>query len=121
MALQIILGPAGSGKSTYLQEFFIAESLRHPEQNFILLVPEQYTMETQMQIVKRHPQHGTMNIDILSFERLAFRVFEEAGCADYIVLDDMGKNVILAKAARSSRLITVGGRVTEKNSPSGIS
>lgn len=100
MALRMILGPAGSGKSTWLQEQFIRESLAHPEQNFILLVPEQYTMETQMQIVKRHPHHGTLNIDVLSFERLAFRVFEEAGCADYIVLDDMGKNVILSKVAR---------------------
>ena len=38
-----------------------------------------------------------MNIDALSFGRLAHRVFEEVGQDDRTVLDDEGKNLILER------------------------
>ena len=99
MSLQLILGASGSGKTTWVNRHMIEESMKHPEQNYILLVPEQFTMETQRAIAQAHPRKGTMNIDILSFVRLAHKVFAEMGCEDYVVLDDMGKCVILQKAA----------------------
>ena len=77
MSLQLILGNSGSGKSRYLYEKIIEESLAHPEKNFLVVVPEQFTMQTQKEIVGLHPKHGIMNIDVLSFKRLAYRVF---GC-----------------------------------------
>ena len=40
-----------------------------------------------------------MNIDVLSFARLAYRVFEETGGGMLPVLDDVGKNLILRKIA----------------------
>ena len=40
-----------------------------------------------------------MNIDVLSFGRLAYRVFEETGGSSLPVLDDEGKNLILRKIA----------------------
>ena len=50
--------------------------MKHPDTNYIILVPEQFTMQTQKELVLRHPRHGIMNIDVLSFARLAFRVLE---------------------------------------------
>lgn len=99
MSLQFIFGPSGSGKSQYLYDHIIQESISHPEQNFIVLVPEQFTMQTQKDLVMRHPDHGIMNIDVLSFGRLAYRVFEETGGGELPVLDDEGKNLILRKIA----------------------
>lgn len=99
MSLQLILGTSGSGKTTWVNRYMIEESLKNPEQKYIILVPEQFTMETQRVIAQEHPRRGTMNIDILSFVRLAHKVFAEMGCEDYVVLDDMGKCVILQKAA----------------------
>ena len=40
-----------------------------------------------------------MNIDVLSFVRLAYRIFEETGGQALPVLDDEGKNLILRKIA----------------------
>ena len=54
----------------------IRESMEHPEQNFIVLVPEQFTMQTQKDLVSMHPRRGIMNIDVLSFARLSYRVLK---------------------------------------------
>ena len=99
MALQFIFGNPGSGKSHYLYEHIIRESMKHPDINYIILVPEQFTMQTQKELVLRHPRHGIMNIDVLSFARLAFRVLEETGNGSREILDDEGKNLILRKIA----------------------
>lgn len=97
MALQFILGGSGSGKSYYAMSSFIAEAIAHPKEQYLILVPEQFTMQTQKDIVRMHPNHGVLNIDILSFERLAYRVFEELGTDILEILDDTGKNLILRK------------------------
>ena len=76
MPLQFIFGPSGSGKSYHLYHQIIDESRLHQEQNYIVLVPEQFTMQTQKDLVNMHPCHGIMNIDVLSFVRLSYRVFE---------------------------------------------
>ena len=99
MSLQFVFGNAGSGKSHYLYEHVIQESMKYPDRKYIVLVPEQFTMQTQKELVMRHPRHGIMNIDVLSFARLAFRVLEETGAKGRAVLDDEGKNLILRKLA----------------------
>ena len=99
MSLQFIIGNAGSGKSTLLYQQIIQESLRRPSQKFLVIVPEQFTMQTQKDLVAMHPRHGIMNIDVLSFGRLAYRVFEETGGGNLPVLDDEGKNLVLRKIA----------------------
>ena len=70
-------------------------------------------MQTQKEFVMRHPRHGIMNIDVLSFQRLAFRVLEEVGEANLVVLDDEGKNFILRKVAGrlASQLHVLGSNI----------
>lgn len=97
--LQFILGNSGAGKSHYLYEKIIQESMKHPEINYLVIVPEQFTMQTQQDLCAMHPNHGIMNIDVLSFGRMAHRIFEEVGQSRGQVLDDEGKNLILRKIA----------------------
>lgn len=99
MALQFVFGSSGSGKSHYLYQRIIQEAGEHPALNYMVLVPEQFTMQTQKDLVMQHPNHGIMNIDVLSFVRLAYRIFEETGGQALPVLDDEGKNLILRKIA----------------------
>lgn len=99
MALQFIFGNSGAGKSHYLYETVIEDSMKHPDMNYLVLVPEQFTMQTQKDLCMLHPRHGIMNIDVLSFGRLAHRIFEETGQDTKRVLDDEGKNLILRKIA----------------------
>lgn len=103
MSLQLILGGAGSGKSRYLYENLIKQSMEEPDRQYFAIVPEQFTMQTQKEIVCLHPHHGTMNIDIVSFQRLAYRVFEELAVTSLSVLDDMGKSMVLRKVVSDHR------------------
>ena len=103
VALQFILGGAGSGKTRMLYDRVIKESMEHPEQRYLVVVPEQFTMQTQKEIIRLHPRHGVMNIDILSFKRLAYRGFEDLGVRIPVVLDDMGKSMVLRKVAGLKR------------------
>ena len=45
MSLQLILGGSGAGKSTYLYSSIIEESINNPDTDYIIIVPEQYTMQ----------------------------------------------------------------------------
>ena len=76
MSLQFIMGPSGSGKSHYLYQKVTEESLKNPDKNYIVLVPEQFTMQTQKDFVMASPRKGILNVDVLSFNRLAYRIFE---------------------------------------------
>lgn len=99
MSLQFVFGNAGSGKSTYLYENVISESMKEKKKKFLVIVPEQFTMQTQRELVELHPNKAIMNIDVLSFNRLAYRVFDDLGKTDIVVLAEMGKNLILRKVA----------------------
>ena len=99
MALQIITGGSGSGKSKYVCDWVLNESDKNPNKNYFVIVPDQFTMQTQMDFVLASKKGGIMNIDILSFSRLAHRIFEETGGNRKPVLDDTGKSLILRKIA----------------------
>ena len=77
----------------------IERSIAEPDRNFILIVPDQFTMQAQMQLIREHPDHAIMNIDALSFGRLTHRVLEETGAEGTPVLDDTGKSLILRHIA----------------------
>lgn len=103
MALQFYFGASGAGKSKKLHKDMIEASLKHPQTNYLLVVPDQFTMQTQMDLVVEHPNHAIMNIDVLSFGRLTHRILEEVGAVQVPVLDDTGKSLVLRKVAQKER------------------
>lgn len=113
MSLQFIFGNSGSGKSTWLYEHVLEQAQKHPQKDFLFLVPEQYTMKTQKEFVDRHPAHSILNIDVLSFQRLAYRVFDDLGMMDFVVLEETGKNLVLRKvaSAKESKLQLLRGNI----------
>ena len=45
MSLQFIMGNSGAGKSRYAYRKILEEAMRHPEKNYLIIVPEQFTMQ----------------------------------------------------------------------------
>lgn len=103
MALRILYGRSGHGKSTKLYQDMIEQADNDLKSRYIAVVPEQFTMQTQKNIVQAHPKRGVMNIDIVSFDRLAYRVFEELGKDEWNILDDTGKSLILRKVVEDKK------------------
>ena len=103
MALTLITGGAGSGKTEFIYNKIIDWSMREPERRFFVIVPEQATMQAQKDIIRLHPCHGTFQIDVVSFERLAYRIFEELSMPQPEILDDTGKTMVLRKLAGENR------------------
>lgn len=99
MGLRFYIGASGSGKSYQLYRRIIDESGANPRVNYLIVVPDQFTMQTQLEMVRKHPNKGIMNIDVLSFSRLSHRIFEEVGGNDRPVLDDTGKSLVLRRVA----------------------
>lgn len=99
MSLQFVLGNSGSGKSTYIYKKIIKEAAENPFKNYLVIVPEQFTMRTQQLLVNLSPNGVIMNIDVLSFKRLAYRIFDELGIKDINILEETGKNLVLRKVA----------------------
>ena len=103
MPLHFIFGASGAGKSHYIYQKIIQESKEHPERQYLVLVPEQFTMQTQKELVMMHPKKGILNIDVLSFERLAYRVLEETGESCAQVLEETGKSLVLRKVSQEKK------------------
>ena len=113
MSLQFIIGSSGSGKSCYAYQNIIEQAGLHPEKLFYVIVPEQFTMQTQKTLVEMSPGRGILNIDILSFERLAYRVLEEVGGDSRILLEETGKSMVLQKMVQQhgKELSYLGGQM----------
>lgn len=97
MPIQFVLGPAGSGKTEYLLNTLIKGSMENPHLNYFYIVPEQFTMEAQRDIVTMHPRHGSMNIDAIGLNRLAYRIFDELSVNPGQVMEDFGKSMLVQK------------------------
>ena len=55
MSLQFIFGNSGSGKSDFLYDSVLKQAKENKEQQFLIIVPEQFTMQTQRELVELHP------------------------------------------------------------------
>ena len=105
MTYRFCFGASGSGKSTCLHQEIIQRSMRSMESGdntqYLVLVPEQYSMQTQKEMIMEHPDHAIMNIDVLSLGRLSHRIFEETAPDRRTVLTDIGKSLLLRRVASS--------------------
>jgi len=113
MGLQLILGGSGYGKSKRVYSEVLALAKENPHTNYFVVVPDQFTMETQKDLCTQSSVGGIMNIDVLSFKRLSYRVLEEVGKNTIPVLDDTGKSLLLQRVAKSEKdfLPTMGGNI----------
>ncbi|TGY98115.1 helicase-exonuclease AddAB subunit AddB [Petralouisia muris] len=103
MSLQLIFGGSGSGKSDYVYRRLLEQSKIEKDKTFFVLVPEQFTMQTQRELVRRQENHSIMNVDVVSFPRLAYRVFDELGMGKLSILEETGKNLLLRRVAEEQQ------------------
>ena len=94
MKINYLLGRAGTGKTHFIYEK-IKESLINGEEKNILIVPEQYTLQGEIDLISKMKLEGLLNVQVLSFKRLAFRVMSEVGGIKKNLITDLGKIMTL--------------------------
>ncbi|MEW6200225.1 MAG: PD-(D/E)XK nuclease family protein [Planctomycetota bacterium] len=86
MAVTFVLGRAGTGKTRGCLDAIRAE-LAHDDDSrrLLLLVPEQAGLQMERALALSAPRGGYWRAEVLSFSRLAHRVFAQTGTAPTIV------------------------------------
>ena len=101
MSLRLIYGRGGSGKSHYcLQD--IKEKIKEngkdsnkTRNKLVLMVPEQYSFQSERNLLKVVGVTGIIQAEVLSFKRLAHRVFNEVGGLTLKRISDPGKAMLI--------------------------
>ncbi len=103
--LKFWLGGASSDKSRRLNEYILKDAKEHPDRQYLVIVPEQFGLQTQRELVLGSDNHGILNIDVLSFTRFAHRISDEVGAyaADVTMLDDVGKSLLIGMIANEHK------------------
>lgn len=97
MGLKIIYGRAGTGKSTFCINQIKKKINNSPNNKLILLVPEQFTFQTENKVLSAIGERYVLNAEVLSFKRLAHNVFNECGGATRTIMGDAGKSMLIFK------------------------
>jgi len=104
LSLRLVLGRAGSGKTRLcLEEIRAALAAGPAGPALILLTPEQATLQMEQELHRMAPGPGFSRALVLSFRRLGWRVFQEAGGAARPHLGEMGKRMALQAVVQERR------------------
>ncbi|MBP3452937.1 MAG: PD-(D/E)XK nuclease family protein [Clostridia bacterium] len=77
---------------------------RHAQrQRIVLLVPEQYTLQAERELIHGLDLPGLIDLDVLSPRRLSRRVAERGGRGKLAPLDDRGRSMALSQALNLCR------------------
>lgn len=109
MSLRFILGRAGTGKTkTCLMEItsrLHTEPMDGPP--LILLVPEQASFQMEKALIAHHHKAGFIRAQVMSFRRLGWLVFQEAGGTNRQYLDELGKMMLLRSLLLREKSLTI--------------
>ena len=87
----------------------------------MFLVPSQYTLQAELEIMERLHVSGSFLIDVLSPKRLQSRVFELAGMPKQTLFDERGKCMVLSSIIEAQKDELSVYRGAAQNGSSGFS
>lgn len=96
--LKLLLGRAGTGKTTEILGTMAREGERRPQ---LLIVPEQHSHDAERQLCAVGGNGVSLCAEVLSFTRLASRVFSVAGGLAEPVLDAGGRLLLMDVALKA--------------------
>ena len=97
MGIRFVFGRAGSGKSYYCLNQIKKKLTNDKNNKLIMLVPDQYTFQTEKKLLEYIGEKALLRAEVLSFKRMATRVFDKCGGRAINVIEDSGKNMLIYK------------------------
>lgn len=77
MGLQIIYGRAGTGKSTYIFKEIAQKVEKKQSKKIYIITPEQFSFTAEKKLLDSLNINAVTNAEVLTFERMAYRVIQE--------------------------------------------
>ncbi|AJA48282.1 ATP-dependent helicase/deoxyribonuclease subunit B [Clostridium pasteurianum DSM 525 = ATCC 6013] len=96
MSLRFVYGRSGSGKSHFCIESIKKKVEDEVEYPLIYLVPEQYSFQSEKNILNAIGEKSNLNVTVISFKRMAFRVMNEVGGITRKRIDSSGKCMLIS-------------------------
>lgn len=96
MGIHYITGRSGSGKTIQVYRE-IGEAVQNGESRLILMVPEQFTLQAERDLIYKLNLPGILDVEVLSFSRLAHKVFNEVGGLTRTYINEQGRHMILRR------------------------
>lgn len=81
----------------------IGEALSAGAERLLLLTPDQYTLQAELELTERLRLPGLLYLEVLSPSRLTTRVFSLAGSPERVRIDARGKAMVLSDVLRKSK------------------
>ena len=92
--MNIIYGRSGSGKSEYIYNKIKSEIKTVPKT--YIITPEQFSFTAEKKLLETLDEGATTNVEVLSFERMAYRVIQETLGSNLINIDKSGKAMVVS-------------------------
>lgn len=89
--MKVIYGRAGSGKS----EFIFNSIKNNKDAQVYIITPEQFSFSTEKRLVESLGNEAVLKYEVISFERMAYRVMNEMGIRNIHVMDKASKAMII--------------------------
>ena len=96
--LHLILGKAKTGKTTQLLAHMARSGAKRRQ---VLLVPEQYSHESERKLCRELGNRSAAWSEVLSFTRLCSRIFAETGAQNQRFLDKGGRILLMHEAVQT--------------------
>ncbi|MGL4361789.1 MAG: PD-(D/E)XK nuclease family protein [Cellulosilyticaceae bacterium] len=94
--IEIIIGPARSGKTSYCYNQIEEELKKEEHSRLIVLVPDQANLQIEDELANRF-KPGLLRVEIMSFQRFAHHILTEVDGQNIKVIDDLERIMILKK------------------------
>lgn len=105
MKATLVYGREGSGKSSLIHKMC---KDKHGTSKIAVIVPDQYTHQTELELISEYNSAGLMDTEVLSFKRLSHRLKLLYGGASVIVLSEEGRAMLINRIINSSPEIKNG-------------
>ena len=93
MSLRIIYGKAGSGKSNYIFEEINKKIKTHEKEKNYIITPEQFSFTAEKKLMEN--KKSIINTEVITFNRMAYRVANEIGGIIHNNLSKCGKAMLI--------------------------
>ena len=103
MGIHFVCGGAMSGKSDLLYRRIIEKASKDFNKKYIFVVPEQAALSAEKELIRLSGCGGILNIQVLSFTRLAYKILEEYNDNNRVMIDDLGKSMLIRRIMSENR------------------